>query len=76
LKEVSYPEDNRTAKEIMAYTFIRKNIFEYWIILIGGGANGKNVFVGILSNIHGFKNVSNIPLGHLTNPNHRLYWHN
>ncbi len=30
--------------------------------MIGRGANGKNVFVGILSNLHGLKNVSNVSL--------------
>jgi P4 family phage/plasmid primase-like protien len=72
LSEVLYPEDIRTAKEIIAYTFIRKNIFEYWFVLIGNGANGKNVFVGIVSSLHGSKNISNVPLTHLANPNHRF----
>ena len=30
--------------------------------MIGKGANGKNVFIGILSNLHGLKNVSNVSL--------------
>ena len=55
-------QDIRTAVELMAYTFIRKNLFEYYFILIGNGANGKNVFIGILSNLHGLKNVSNVAL--------------
>jgi P4 family phage/plasmid primase-like protien len=72
LNEVLYPEDIRTAKEIIAYTFIRKNIFQYWFVLIGNGGNGKNVFVGIVSSLHGSKNISNVPLTHLANPNHRF----
>jgi P4 family phage/plasmid primase-like protien len=72
LEEVLYQQDIQTAIEIIAYTFIRMNLFEYWFVLIGGGANGKNVFVGILSHLHGHENVSNIPLGHLANPNHRF----
>ena len=46
----------------MAYTFVRKNIFEYYFILIGIGANGKSVFIGILSNLHGLKNIGNVSL--------------
>ncbi|HZB15571.1 MAG TPA: phage/plasmid primase, P4 family [Nitrososphaeraceae archaeon] len=62
LKEVLYPQDIRTALEIIAYTFIRTNLFEYYFVLIGTGANGKSVFIGILSNLHGFRNISNVPL--------------
>ena len=62
LKEVLYPQDIRTALEIIAYTFIRTNLFEYDFVLIGTGANGKSVFIGILSNLHGFRNISNVPL--------------
>jgi P4 family phage/plasmid primase-like protien len=62
LKEVLYPQDIRTALEIIAYTFIRINLFEYYFILIGTGANGKSVFIGILSNLHGLRNISNVPL--------------
>ncbi len=62
LNEVLYPEDVRTALEIIAYTFVRRNIFEYYFILIGIGANGKSVFVGILTHLHGKKNTSNVSL--------------
>ncbi|HET7642254.1 MAG TPA: DUF5906 domain-containing protein, partial [Nitrososphaeraceae archaeon] len=41
---------------------LEKNIFEYYFILIGIGANGKSVFVGILTYLHGKKNVSNVSL--------------
>ena len=62
LDDVLYPELIRTAKEIIAYTFIRKNLFQYWFVLIGNGGNGKNVFIGIITGLHGKKNVSNVPL--------------
>src|SRR5215208_2247249 len=62
LREVLYQQDIRTAVELIAYTFIRKNIFEYYFILIGIGANGKSVFVGILTHLHGKKNVSTVAL--------------
>jgi hypothetical protein len=44
LKEVLYLQEIRTAIELIAYTFIRKNIFDHYFILIGIGANGKSVF--------------------------------
>lgn len=62
LKQVLYPEDIRTAIDSLAYTFIRENLYELIFILVGIGANGKNVFTGILSSLHGFENVSNISL--------------
>ena len=72
LSDVLYPEQIRTAKEIIAYTFIRKNLFQYWVVLIGNGGNGKNVFIGIITGLHGKKNVSNVPLAHLGNLNLRF----
>jgi P4 family phage/plasmid primase-like protien len=62
LMEVLHLRDIRTAVELIAYTFIRTHLFQYYYILIGEGGNGKNVFIGILSNLHGLKNVSNVPL--------------
>jgi P4 family phage/plasmid primase-like protien len=62
LREVLYPSDIRTSVEMMAYTFSRNNLFEIYFILIGNGSNGKNVFTGILTNLHGIKNISNVPL--------------
>jgi P4 family phage/plasmid primase-like protien len=62
LSEVLYPEEIRTAVELMAYTFYRYNPFEIISILFGYGANGKSVFTSILSSLHGLRNVSNVPL--------------
>jgi putative DNA primase/helicase len=72
LRQVLYQQDIRTAIEMIAYTFIRKNLFDYYFILIGIGANGKSVFIGILSNLHGLKNISNVSLKSLTNDNDRF----
>jgi P4 family phage/plasmid primase-like protien len=71
-KDVFYPDQIRTANEIVAYTFIRKNIYQYWFVLIGNGGNGKNVFIGIITGLHGKKNISNVPLAHLGNLNLRF----
>ena len=39
----------------------------YYFILIGVGANGKSVYTGLITNLHGFKNVSNVSLNSLVN---------
>jgi P4 family phage/plasmid primase-like protien len=62
LGQVLYPSEIRTAIELMAYTFYRDNPFEIITILFGYGANGKGVFTGLLTALHGAKNVSNVPL--------------
>jgi putative DNA primase/helicase len=62
LREVLFPNEIRTAVELMAYTFVRDNPYELLCILIGNGSNGKNVFTGVLTNLHGNKNVSNVSL--------------
>jgi putative DNA primase/helicase len=67
LKEVLWPEDILTAIDIIAYTFLRYNPHELYIILIGVGANGKSVYTGLITNLHGSKNVSNVPLKSLLN---------
>ncbi|MGC2598412.1 MAG: phage/plasmid primase, P4 family, partial [Nitrososphaeraceae archaeon] len=62
LREVLYPEDIRTAIRMMAYTFLRDNPYEIINVLFGYGGNGKGVFTGVLTSIHGAQNVSNVPL--------------
>ena len=62
LKDVLYPSEIRTVIELMAYTFYRDNPFEIITKLFGYGANGKSVFVGLLTAIHGHRNISNVPL--------------
>jgi Family of unknown function (DUF5906)/D5 N terminal like len=62
LCQVLYSKEIRTAIELMAYTFYRDNPFEIITILFGYGANGKGVFTGPLTALHGVKNVSNVPL--------------
>jgi putative DNA primase/helicase len=62
LKQVLYDTEIRTAVELMAYTFCRDNKYEIITILFGYGANGKSVFTGLLTALHGPRNVSNVPL--------------
>lgn len=51
-----------TVLEMMASTFIRKNIDERSFIMLGNGANGKSVCLDYLSTLLGNDNVSHIPL--------------
>jgi P4 family phage/plasmid primase-like protien len=62
LKETLYPDEIRTAIELMAYTLLRANPHEIYVILIGTGANGKSVFTAVLVGLHGIVGVSNVPL--------------
>lgn len=67
LEEVLYKEDIETAKDIIAYTFVRYNPHELYFILIGIGANGKSVYTGLMTNLHGPNSVSNVSLKELAN---------
>lgn len=62
LQQVLYPTEIRTAIDLMAYTLYKDNPFEIVAKLFGYGANGKSVFTGLLTQLHGPKNVSNVPL--------------
>ena len=62
LYQVLYSTEVRTAIELMAYTLYKDNPFEIITKLFGYGANGKGVFTGLLTAIHGPRNVSNVPL--------------
>ena len=67
LSQVLYPSEIRTAIEVAAYTFYRDCPFEYYFKLNGHGANEKSVFTGLLTKMHGEKNVSNVSLLSLIN---------
>jgi P4 family phage/plasmid primase-like protien len=67
VNDVVYPEDVRTLKESMAYTFFRDNPFEYYFVRHGKGGNGKGVCDKILIALHGMQSVSNIKLETLQN---------
>jgi putative DNA primase/helicase len=67
LQQILYPAEIRTAVELMAYTLYRDNPYEILVRLFGYGANGKSVFSGLLTSLHGAKNVSNVPLSSILN---------
>ena len=67
LSQVLYPSEIRTSIDAMAYTFYRDTPFEHLFILYGEGGNGKSVFTGLLTALHGKQNVSNVPLTAITN---------
>ncbi|TVL95371.1 MAG: hypothetical protein CV087_24385, partial [Candidatus Brocadia sp. WS118] len=63
INAVTYQQDRTTAVDIIAYTFLRyPNKHEQYFILIGVGANGKSVYTGIITALHGPENISNVPL--------------
>ena len=64
LRQVLYTSEIRTAIDMMAYTFYRDNPYEIITILFGYGANGKGVYTGLLTALHGVKNISNVPLSY------------
>ena len=72
LSEVLYPEDIETALDIIAYSFVKYNPHEIYFILIGVGSNGKSVYTGLITNLHGTKNISNVPLKALANDHFAL----
>jgi P4 family phage/plasmid primase-like protien len=67
LSEVVYPDQVRTVVEVLAYTFLRDNPFELYVILLGVGANGKSVLMHVLTKLHGQENISSVPLTTLLN---------
>jgi putative DNA primase/helicase len=67
LRDVLYANEIRAAVEFMAYTFCPTNPFEIIVILHGIGANGKSVFLGMITSLHGNENVSNVPLHSMIN---------
>lgn len=66
LSEVLYPTEIRTAIEVMAYTLYKDNPYEIMVKLFGYGANGKSVFTGLLTALHGPNNISNVDLKSMT----------
>ncbi len=62
LSQVLYPSEIRTAVEVMAYTFYRDCPFEHFFKLHGYGSNGKSVFTGLVTKLHGEENVSNVSM--------------
>lgn len=62
LQQVLYPAEIRTAIDVMAYTLYKDNPLEIIVKLFGYGANGKSVFTGLLTALHGPENVSKCPI--------------
>jgi putative DNA primase/helicase len=62
LSTVVYPAQVRTLVEAMAYTLLRHNPFEIYVICVGFGSNGKSVLMHVLTRLHGEENVSRTPL--------------
>jgi putative DNA primase/helicase len=73
LTEVLYPEAVGPAVDIIAYTFYRRHMFEIVTKLFGYGSNGKSVFVGFISVLHGHNNISNVPYAAMDNDRFALF---
>ena len=58
-------EDEVILKEIIGYCFYRKMPFHNFFLLVGGGGNGKSVYLNILRKMIGNENVSNESLQNL-----------
>lgn len=62
LAEILYSEDIKVIQEFLGYClFPRYNIHKAFM-LVGGGANGKTTFLGLLETFLGNTNVSNVAL--------------
>jgi len=62
ISEVVSPEDALILQEFAGYCLYRGYIIKKWLMLIGGGDNGKTVFSNVLISLLGKENVSNFSL--------------
>jgi len=62
LDEVLSPDDKPTAMQVFGYALDRTTKYQKAILLVGRGANGKSVFLGLLEGFLGRQNVSHASL--------------
>lgn len=65
LSEVLYEKDIPVIQEVIGYCFWRPYDYQKAIMLLGGGANGKSVFLYVLSQMLGKHNITTMPLQHI-----------
>jgi putative DNA primase/helicase len=80
LTEVFEGSDDAASKilivqEMMGYSLLADCQFEKFIILVGNGANGKSVLLGLVEALVGDKNVCAIQPARLDNPFSRAHLH-
>ncbi len=63
-------------QEIAGYILFPDNSLQKMFYLIGDGANGKSVYLNVLSHLFGRENVSNVPLSGITQDFQRIHFIN
>lgn len=69
LNEITLGDEKKKAllQEIAGYVLFSDNRLQKCFFLIGAGANGKSVFLDVLSSVFGDENISNIEMSGLVN---------
>jgi len=62
VKEIVTPEDLPIIQEYTGYTLLRNYKYHKALMLYGGGANGKSVFLNLIKTLVGIDNVCSISL--------------
>ena len=73
--EVAGHDENKAnlLQEIAGYVLFNDNSLQKCFFLIGEGANGKSVFLDVLSAVFGEENVSNVEMSGLVEPFQRIH---
>ncbi len=72
LNDLFFPEDIEKVLDYLAYCLWRDYEFNFWLLLNGGGLNGKSLFFNIIATLFGSENVSGETLQRLSDPNNRF----
>jgi P4 family phage/plasmid primase-like protien len=80
LREITKNDDDASEKmmlllQIIGYSLLPNSRFERFFFLVGDGANGKSVFLGILREILGTENVSAVNVEDFANNFYRAQLH-
>lgn len=73
-ESISNERDRDTLIRFGGYCLYRANPFQKALLLIGGGSNGKSMFIGILQRILGSENVAGLDFADMTNNFARGAW--
>lgn len=75
IEEVCMGDERRMAllQEIAGYVLFSDNSLQKCFFLIGDGANGKSVFLDILTDLFGYDSVSNVEMSGLVEPFQRIH---
>ncbi len=75
IEDVCMGDERRIAllQEIAGYVLFSDNSLQKCFFLIGDGANGKSVYLDILTDLFGLENVSNVEMSGLVEPFQRIH---